>query len=283
MTQGRAMPVEEFVQAFTAQLDRAQDLLALKARTGRPLTFALRDLAVELHVFWEPDQGGRMLMRHAGPNEAGASTLHFTFTTITKSMVEENTLSLTADEDPRQLDEIGASQALDPHARKRLEWAGVRTVGQLRKLSQNADPKSVQAFTGIPMMQLESLLLQAAEPQVTSQEVVAGGLGVPFLRIRGANLAHGIAPPEVLFSGEPVEVLESSPRELLVRPMSHHHEGKFEVLVGQKRATGFYRLPGEPAPRPGAAPEPSPRGEALKRPDGAQWNDGPRNGHGGAP
>ena len=47
MNGARAFPVEDFVQAFTAQLDRAQDLLALKARTGRPLTFALKDLSVE--------------------------------------------------------------------------------------------------------------------------------------------------------------------------------------------------------------------------------------------
>ena len=85
MSAGRAFPVEDFVQAFTAQLDRAQDLLALKARTGRPLTFALKDLSVDLHVFWEADPSGRMLMRHAEANEAGASTLRFNFTSITRA------------------------------------------------------------------------------------------------------------------------------------------------------------------------------------------------------
>lgn len=259
MTQGRAMPVEEFMQAFTAQLDRAQDLLALKARAGRPLTFALRDLAVDLHVFWEPDASGRMLMRHAGPNEQGASTLHCTFTTITKSMVEENTLSLTADEDPRNLDEMGAAQDIDPAARRRLEWAGVRTVGQLKKLSQEADPKSVQAFLGIPVLQLQSLLQQASQPHVSSQEVVGNAMGVPCVRIRGANLAEGASRPEVLFSGEPVEVLEATPSQILVRPMSHHREGQIEVLVGGRRATGFYRLPGEVARAAPAAQQPAPQ------------------------
>lgn len=246
MTTGRAMPVEDFVQAFTAQLDRAQDLLALKARTGRPLTFALRDLAVDLHVFWEPDANGRMLMRHAGPNEQGASTLHFTFTTITKSMVEENTLALTGDDDPRGLDDLNAAQHIDAGARKKLEWAGIRTVGQLKRLSHGADPKSVQSFLGIPVLQLETLLQQAAQPHISGHEVIPGGMGVPVVRIRGANLAQGASAPEVRFSGEPVEVLEARANEILVRPMSHHSEGPMEVLVGGKRAAGFYRLPAGP-------------------------------------
>jgi hypothetical protein len=48
--------MEDFVQSLTAQLDRAQDALALQARTGRPLTFALKDLSLDLRVFCESDQ-----------------------------------------------------------------------------------------------------------------------------------------------------------------------------------------------------------------------------------
>jgi len=242
MSKGRSYPIEDFVQAFTAQLDRAQDLLALKARTGRPLTFALRDLNVDLNVFLETDAQGRLMMRHAAPNEAGSSTLHFNFTTITRSMAEENTLSLTAEEDPRGLEDLSGAQGLDEATRRRLEWAGVRTVGQLKKLSHGTDPKSVQAFLGIPVMQLQSLLEQASRPTVTGHEVLPRGDGRPLLRIRGANLADGVTP-EVRLSGEPVEVLEATPSAVLVRPLSHHREGQVEVFVANTRATGFYRMP----------------------------------------
>ena len=55
MTNGRrtgvAHPIVEFVQALTAQLDRAQDSLALKVRAGRPLTWALKDVTIDLKVF----------------------------------------------------------------------------------------------------------------------------------------------------------------------------------------------------------------------------------------
>lgn len=245
----RAFPVEEFVQQLSAQLDRAQDMLALKARTGRPLTFALKDMAIDLRVFWEVDPSGRALIRHAGPNEEGASTVKLSFTTITRNMVEENTLSMSHEEDPRGLEDLRGSQLADDD-RRRLELAGVRTVGQLKRMSQGTDPKSMEAYLGIPVMRLRAALEQAARPVVTGQEVVRSHDGGKLIRIRGANLTDGF-PPEVRLAGEMVEVLESSPAEVLVRPMSHHKEGAIEVLTSGQRATGFFRLPFE---GPQAAP-----------------------------
>jgi hypothetical protein len=240
---GRAFPVEEFVQALSAQLDRAQDGLALKARTGRPLTFAIKDLSIDLRVFWESDSAGRVLVRHAGPNEEGASTVHLNFTTITKEMVEENTFSLGMDEDPRGLQDLPGEQGFSEQDRRRLEMIGVRTVGQLRRLSAETDSKTVETFAGVPMLRLQAALLQAARPSVTAVEPVRRD-GRQLLRVRGANLdtAEGL---EVRLSGEPVEVLESTPTSLLVRPMSHHREGRVEVSVGGAMATGFYDLPAD--------------------------------------
>jgi hypothetical protein len=254
-TQGRAFPIEDFVQSLTAQLDRAQDALALKVRTGRPLTFAIKDLSIDLQVFWEADRAGRVLVRHAGPNEEGSSTVHLAFTTITRSMVEENTMSLGLDEDPRRLEEL-AGKDFDEGDRHRLEMVGVRTVGQLRRLSQSTDPKSVETFVGIPVMRLQAALQQAARPNLTGVEPVSRG-DRRLLKIRGVNLSAE-DPVEVTLSGEPVEVLEASDQELLVRPMSHHREGRVEVRVAGASAMGFYELPGAgradaPGPHPGGA------------------------------
>ncbi|MFL5540757.1 MAG: IPT/TIG domain-containing protein [Longimicrobiaceae bacterium] len=238
---GRAFPVEEFVQSLSAQLDRAQDGLALKVRTGRPLTFAIKDLSIDLRVFWESDSAGRVLVRHAGPNEEGASTVHLNFTTITKEMVEENTFSLGMDEDPRGLQDLPGDAGFSEQDRRRLEMIGVRTVGQLRRLSAETDPKSVETFAGVPMLRLQAALLQAARPSVTTVEPVRRD-GRQLLRVRGANLDFGDAL-EVRLSGEPVEVLEATATSLLVRPMSHHRDGRVEVSVGGAMATGFYDLP----------------------------------------
>jgi hypothetical protein len=260
-TSSPAFPVEEFVQVLSAQLDRAQDALALKARTGRPLTFALKDLSVDLKVFWDSQRDGRMLLRHAAPNEEGASTLRLSFTTITRAMVEENTVAFAQEEDPRALGELGAKDSLHEDDRRKLELVGVRTVGQLKRMTEGTDARQMGALLDIPINRMQQLLMQSARPAVVASEPVRQAQGRNLLRIRGANLSKGDVP-EVYISGDRVEVLEASSNELLVRPMSHHTEGELAVHVGDEKALGFYEL----APRAGAAPGPpvakEPRPEA---------------------
>src|SRR5262245_43828827 len=142
----RGYLVEEFLQALTAQLDRAQDALALKVTgTDRPLTWALKDLNIDLRVFVQIDpESGAVLIQSAGPNEDGASTLHLNLTTITRPMVEENALAFHADSDPRPVSDIGVAAHLDEEHQRKLDWMGIRTVGQLKQL----DPHTVQAVIG---------------------------------------------------------------------------------------------------------------------------------------
>lgn len=234
---GRPVPVDEFVQAVGAQLDRAQDALALKVSGGnRPLTWALKDLMIELRVFVEFDDRGRMLLRSAGPNEKEASALHFSFTTITRPMVEENSWQFQAETDPRTLDDIRGSTDFDPETQRKLELLGVRTVGQLKQL----DPMAVQVIAGIPATKLQAALMASARPAVTGQEVVSRPDGTRVLKIHGANLFSGVTP-EVRLAGQPVEVLEATPRTVVVRPLAID-EGQVEVFSDGQRATGWFRL-----------------------------------------
>ncbi|MEM7307048.1 MAG: hypothetical protein AAF682_10285 [Planctomycetota bacterium] len=234
--------ITDFVQSLQAQLDQAQDTLALRVRSGRPLTWALKDVSLDLKVFTEVDREGNVRMRSAGPNEEGASSLQFNLTTITRPMVEENTLDLTQDEDPRGLEEIERDGALDPDTRRRLERVGIRTVGQLKRMNQEGDLRAVRAVTGTPMERLRAALIASSQPVVTDNTPERGGAGERLLRIRGANL-RGALGTEVRLAGEPVEVLESHPNELLVRPLSHQSEGQIEVFVGSDRTVGYFRMP----------------------------------------
>jgi hypothetical protein len=240
-TRGVSYSVEDFLDALTEQLDKAQDKLALKVRAGRPLTWALKDLALDLRVFVSVGDRGEVRMQSAGPNEEGASTIHLSLTTITRPMVEENTWALEQETDPRGLGEIRLASELDDRDEQRLSRLGVRTVGQLRRLSKGTDPRQLEAMVGVPVDRLRAALEAAARPSVTEQVVVRNGSKRPLLRIRGANLSDGFQP-EVRLDGELVEVLEASPEELLVRPRQHHQEGPLEVLVGTRRATAFFHL-----------------------------------------
>lgn len=240
---GRGYPVEEFLQAIGEQLDRAQDSLVVKARTGRPLTWALRDLKIDLQVFVEIDERGRVLWRTAGPNEVGASTVHLEFTTITRPMIEENTWSALDDSDPRSVEDIGVAADLSDEEQRRLGRLGVRTIGQLRRLSgETRDHKAVEMMIGIPVNKLEAALRASSRPVVTGQELV-NRRDETLLRIHGANLHDGLQT-EVRLAGEPVEIVEAAPHQILVRPLEHHRTGQVEVLTAGERATGHFTLPG---------------------------------------
>lgn len=241
----RGVPVDDFLQAIAEQLDKAQDSLALKARTGRPLTWALRDFKIALQVFVELDAAtGQVLWRTAGPNESGASTVNLEFTTITKPMIEENSYSILDESDARPIESIGIAADLDDEDKLRLRRLGVRTVGQLRRLAPANERQQLDAIgelASIPVGKLEAALRASARPSVQSQDTVRKG-DQTLLRIRGANLHDGINT-EVRLAGEPVEVVDARPNQLLVRPMEHHSSGQIEVLVGGERATGFFRMP----------------------------------------
>jgi hypothetical protein len=147
-----SFPIEEFINAVTSQLDRVQDALRFKA-VNRPLTYALKDFTLELQVFVEMDMQGNVRFRPAGPNENGASTVHLGFTTITKPMIEENTVSLALTRSPT-LAEIG----LAPEEQQRLEQFGVRNAAQLRRLGSTTGASTVARLSGIPVERLRAAL-----------------------------------------------------------------------------------------------------------------------------
>jgi hypothetical protein len=151
--------VEDFITSITTQLDRVQDALRLKA-VNRPLTYALKELHLELKVFVDMDAQGHVMLRAAGPNEAGASTLAMDFTTITKPMIEENTISLAATRST-PLDNLG----LKPEEQRRLERLGVTNLAQLDRLNGSTGVSTVARMAAMPVDRLRQALL-AGRPQL---------------------------------------------------------------------------------------------------------------------
>ena len=149
-----AFPVEEFLEAITSQLDRTQDALRLKSVT-RPLTYAIRDFAIELRVFVELGIDGRVMFRPSGSGDAGASVVNIGFTTVNRTMIEENTVSLSAVKSPT-LDELG----LDEQERRGLEKLGVRNAEQLDQLGQATSDATLSRFSGLPVSRLRQAMAQ---------------------------------------------------------------------------------------------------------------------------
>src|SRR5688572_13576665 len=159
MAGAASYPIEDFLEAITGQLDETQDKLGLKA-VNRPLTFAIKDFAIDLSVFIEVDPEGRIRVRPSGPNESGASVVKIGLTTITRPMIEENTVSLELTRSPG-LDEVG----LAPEERQRLARLGVRNAAQLRRLGARAGDDTLSRLSGVSVDRLRSAL-NLGRPQV---------------------------------------------------------------------------------------------------------------------
>ena len=182
---GAAFLVDDFITSITTQLDRVQDALRIKA-VNRPLTYALRELHLELKVFVDLDNQGQVLLRAAGPNESGASTLALDFTTITKPMIEENTVSLAATRST-PLDKLG----LAPEEQMRLERMGVSNLAQLERLKGSTGVSTVARLAEMPVDRVRRAL-QAGLPQL-------GGVG-PGSRPPPAPQPPRPAPPPPRFT-----------------------------------------------------------------------------------
>lgn len=238
---GGSLPIEQFIQALTSQLDRAQSAMAMKANAGLPLTFAVKDISIDLRAHVEVE-GSAVRITPAGPGDGEASTLHIALTTITRPMIEENTLQMSAEPDEPSLREV-LGEDVNEEEQRRLEWAGIHTVSQLRAMQRRTGEEAIGRVAQLPVERLRSALARAAQPfvsRVAPELHPAGGEGrevtreTPLLRIRGHNLMQD-GPPQVRIRGEQIPVLKATEKELLIAPLAHQLGGTLEVEI----APGF--------------------------------------------
>jgi hypothetical protein len=260
------LPVEQFIQALTSQLDRAQATMALKARAGLPLTFAVKDLTLDLRTHVDM-VGSVVRLRPAGPGERDASTLHISLTTITRPMIEENTSQVLATRDEPSIKDVLGADTTDEEQR-RLEWAGVYTVSQLREVEQHNGAEAIGRVSQLPVDRLRRALQMADQPYVSRvvaerpdesdlHDVVGrhdvaerhdiveprqvpepphfGAADRPSLiRIHGSNLKH-LNDPTVRIDGRVVPIVSATNRELVIRPDVHVLSGMLSVEVAPNR------------------------------------------------
>lgn len=222
------MPFDLFIQALTEQLDRAQATMALKARVGKlPLTFAVKDVQLDLRAFvgFVDDE---LFVRPAAPGESEASTLKLSLTTITKPMIEENSVDL-AGEDPKFSLREALGDDFDED-RRRLERIGVRTVKQLNELRASAGADVIERLARLPVNRLQQALMRAAAPRVSQQGSARGG-DAASLRIDSPLLRAGRLPL-VRAAGASVPVVESGDGHVLLQPLASQLGFDAEVDFG---------------------------------------------------
>jgi hypothetical protein len=267
-----ALPLENFIQAVQSQLDKAQAAMAMKARNlNMPLTFAIKDISLDLRAHVEFSRS-EIRIRPAGAADTEASVFHLVFAAITRPMIEENSQALAL-EDPEDtaIDELD-QDSLSDDERRQLEWVGVRTVGELRRLEKTGGARLVQRVTGLPVNRLRAALERASAPlvdHVTPVERAPGDTseGPPLLRLRGRNLLGGGGRPRVTLAGETMAVVSATDHEVLLAPRPDQWAGELAISAADARpgtpvtALAFDLTPF--APRSAATPAPEPAGEGT--------------------
>lgn len=224
------VPIEQFIQALTTQLDRAQTAMALKAENlDLPLTFAVKDLSLDLRTHVDVVKS-EVRIRPAGPSDQSASTLHLTLTTITRPMIKENAKPLGIDNSQSSLFDADLTE----EERTRLEWAGVHTIDQLQKLSDTGKGKEIERVASLPVDRLRAALARASQPQVQRIEPAPLAMGLssedgPQLRVSGRNLIKNGIAPQVQIGGIPVSVLKASDQELLLATTPEQVTGTLSI------------------------------------------------------
>lgn len=240
------LPVEQFIQALTSQLDRAQDAMALKAHV-RPLTFAVKDLTLDLRAHFGMT-GSVVHITPAGPGDQGASTLHLSLTSITRPMMEENTSHLTPGPDEPTLQEALGTE-LTPEERRRLEWAGIHTLSQFREIQDRSGSSAIEQVASIPAERLKAALARASHPFVESVDMLPreNDSSPSVLRISGRNFFDRTAP-DVRIGGQPARVVRATPREVLIEAQPGQVRGEVTIQTAPGRiATSRFNFAGAPA------------------------------------
>jgi len=219
-----AVPIEDFVQALQAQLDRAQRAMHIKAKNlNLPLTFAVKDIAIDLRTHVEVVRN-QVRVRPAGPTDHDASVLHLSLTTITRPMIEENAFAMDATEE--RIDEV---KDIPEEDRRKLEWAGLQTVKQLKQIHDQEGTATIGRMADLPVDRLRKALQKMVQPMVSRVDPEDGeSPAQKLLRIRGQNLMRRQVP-KVQIEGEPVSVLQANDHEVLVAPQAHQFGGVLSI------------------------------------------------------
>lgn len=123
----------DMVDAIAAEIDRAEDTLALKSY-ARGMSFSMKTLSLELEVSVRRDARGHVQFRTADPNSTSATTLKLDFAQLLKSQLGDDRRKLEQDIDRRPLDALG----LTPEEVRALNAISIYSIDDLHRYTQTA-------------------------------------------------------------------------------------------------------------------------------------------------
>ena len=232
-----------FLDSLVLELDKARETLAIKG-VNHPLTYAVKDFALELQLFPEFD-GQDLRFSNAAPGDSGASKMSIQLGSISDRQIRETTKAPVADDDIA-IDHI---TEIDEQTKKQLRKMGVSSVKDIEKLEQNqvkldqtelglkTDVQSLASrLKGIRQNKVnhhKKQLRQQLKPLVRRVSMQKGERDIQ-LQIEGENLAiEQSFQPRAMVNQRPAAIMFSSPHviQLNLKPNTLKSENQVEIIL----------------------------------------------------
>lgn len=221
--------LSQLVDAVAAEVDRAEDTLSLKSY-ARNVTFALKQLSLELEVKVRRDPSGRILFRTPGKDEASATVLKLDLAQMLQGQLHGLRKPLDADGHARELTTLPGITAEEV---VRLNAIAIYSVDDLERYTQtSAMIAEVSRKSAIPDHKLRNWLHL---PYIAEIKPSSGPPGSQVLIEGGYFGPAADAGATILFQGQPLDVLAWSDSRILARmPQSIRGGGAlFAVIQAQ--------------------------------------------------
>lgn len=214
MAENKNWTLQSFVDALVFELDKARQTLSLKG-VNHPLTYAVKDLSVELQVFPDYD-GDEIRFTTARAGQDGSSKIAFQLGSITDRQIRE-TSKPPIDEEDVPIENL----EIDEGVKKELKRIGIDSVKDIQRMeNKNIDLKPVvkdkMNFTDLAS-KIEKAK-RAKNPPMVGKAALSQSMGVRTINIEGDNL-H-VSPdftPAVFLNQKPLEVMSYTKHQIQVR------------------------------------------------------------------
>ena len=197
VSDNREWQLADFVDAVASEIDRAEDTLSLKSH-ARGVTFALKQLNLELEVKVRRDTTGRILFRTTNPDEASATVLKLDLAQMLQGQLHALRKPLN-DANGRDLNTLPEITAIEIAA---LNNIAIYSVDDLERYTQStAMIVEVARKSNIADARLRRWL---GLPYIAELKPPAGTPGSTVL-IEGGNFGAIAAPSAtILFQGQQI-------------------------------------------------------------------------------
>jgi peptide/nickel transport system substrate-binding protein len=228
----REWQLAEFVDAVAAEIDRAEDTLSLKSY-ARGVTFALKQLNLELEVKVRRDVTGRILFRTTNPDETSATVLKLDLAQMLQSQLH----AIRKPYDEQGGRELATLPGITAEEIASLNGIAIYSVDDLERYTQTA--AMIAEVSRKSNVADAKIRRWRGLPYIAELKPPAGAPGSRVL-LEGGNFGPAADPnASILFQGQPVQVLSWSDGRITIQmPATTRGSGAlFAVINAQTTNT----------------------------------------------